>query len=293
MYFIAIEPIPLDKNGEIAKTFDYAVYSNSDGFDYPAILAVPVTNFLETLVSLLMSTPNMPMVLNLYKADEYVKITKRSAYENLNKENKKYELTNSSDKRLVDYVLNRNNIGYPLYSSSILNIYNIMEGGIDVGALFGLEPGKMLSKEHAKKIGMYMYETMVKVTGDIEDTEKLFQELFHIYQYTALPVVVDLLVRSFGEGSKCEFDNELKFNLEYIQSVHKNRQSIINYQNKIAEWIKGDMPNEEIVEIYENIQDEIIENRDVLEQLYFNRKIGRNDPCPCGSGKKYKKCHGK
>ena len=21
-------------------------------------------------------------------------------------------------------------------------------------------------------------------------------------------------------------------------------------------------------------------------------KIGRNDPCPCGSGKKYKKCHG-
>jgi hypothetical protein len=21
-------------------------------------------------------------------------------------------------------------------------------------------------------------------------------------------------------------------------------------------------------------------------------KLGRNDPCPCGSGKKYKKCHG-
>ena len=22
------------------------------------------------------------------------------------------------------------------------------------------------------------------------------------------------------------------------------------------------------------------------------KNIGRNDPCPCGSGKKYKKCHG-
>ena len=21
-------------------------------------------------------------------------------------------------------------------------------------------------------------------------------------------------------------------------------------------------------------------------------KVGRNDPCPCGSGKKYKNCHG-
>jgi preprotein translocase subunit SecA len=23
-----------------------------------------------------------------------------------------------------------------------------------------------------------------------------------------------------------------------------------------------------------------------------SEKVGRNDPCPCGSGKKYKKCHG-
>ena len=25
----------------------------------------------------------------------------------------------------------------------------------------------------------------------------------------------------------------------------------------------------------------------------FAQKVGRNDPCPCGSGKKYKQCHGK
>ena len=24
-----------------------------------------------------------------------------------------------------------------------------------------------------------------------------------------------------------------------------------------------------------------------------DRKVGRNDPCPCGSGKKYKQCHGR
>jgi preprotein translocase subunit SecA len=24
-----------------------------------------------------------------------------------------------------------------------------------------------------------------------------------------------------------------------------------------------------------------------------SEKVGRNDPCPCGSGKKYKRCHGK
>ena len=23
------------------------------------------------------------------------------------------------------------------------------------------------------------------------------------------------------------------------------------------------------------------------------KKVGRNEPCPCGSGKKFKQCHGK
>jgi preprotein translocase subunit SecA len=28
------------------------------------------------------------------------------------------------------------------------------------------------------------------------------------------------------------------------------------------------------------------------KQVINTAKVGRNDPCPCGSGKKYKKCHG-
>jgi preprotein translocase subunit SecA len=32
---------------------------------------------------------------------------------------------------------------------------------------------------------------------------------------------------------------------------------------------------------------------DVVKQVRRDEpKVGRNDPCPCGSGKKYKKCHG-
>ncbi len=29
------------------------------------------------------------------------------------------------------------------------------------------------------------------------------------------------------------------------------------------------------------------------EPVRVEKKVGRNDPCPCGSGKKYKQCHGK
>ncbi len=30
-----------------------------------------------------------------------------------------------------------------------------------------------------------------------------------------------------------------------------------------------------------------------VEPIHTDKAVGRNDPCPCGSGKKYKKCCGK
>jgi preprotein translocase subunit SecA len=26
---------------------------------------------------------------------------------------------------------------------------------------------------------------------------------------------------------------------------------------------------------------------------HLTQRVGRNDPCPCGSGKRFKQCHGK
>jgi preprotein translocase subunit SecA len=42
----------------------------------------------------------------------------------------------------------------------------------------------------------------------------------------------------------------------------------------------------------QNLQQEVANARKP-EPVKVGEKIGRNDPCPCGSGKKYKNCHGK
>ena len=43
-----------------------------------------------------------------------------------------------------------------------------------------------------------------------------------------------------------------------------------------------------------NIQNQSEDNQTKpIESLPINKKVGRNDPCPCGSGKKYKHCCGK
>ena len=33
--------------------------------------------------------------------------------------------------------------------------------------------------------------------------------------------------------------------------------------------------------------------RSITAPVQVEKKVGRNEPCPCGSGKKYKHCHGK
>ena len=66
------------------------------------------------------------------------------------------------------------------------------------------------------------------------------------------------------------------------------------YKNMVdakADWLY-ELPQ------WENIFDEDTRKRLYREQkqsgtIRKEKKIGRNDPCPCGSGKKYKKCCGK
>ena len=66
------------------------------------------------------------------------------------------------------------------------------------------------------------------------------------------------------------------------------------YKNMVdakADWLYG-LPQ------WEKIFDEETRKQFYLEAKKMNtvikpRKIGRNEPCPCGSGKKYKQCHGR
>ena len=39
----------------------------------------------------------------------------------------------------------------------------------------------------------------------------------------------------------------------------------------------------------QNFQSKVLNKRTPIK---VDKKVGRNEPCPCGSGKKYKKCHG-
>ena len=60
------------------------------------------------------------------------------------------------------------------------------------------------------------------------------------------------------------------------------QQLLVNFEN----WLKE---NKEKLETAQNIK---INQRQPTQREPVFKNVGRNDPCPCGSKKKFKKCHG-
>jgi len=62
---------------------------------------------------------------------------------------------------------------------------------------------------------------------------------------------------------------------------------------KFKFYTRKDIPNErldELREVGQKMLDLRIKN---YKRQNAVKKVGRNESCPCGSGKKYKRCHGK
>jgi preprotein translocase subunit SecA len=65
--------------------------------------------------------------------------------------------------------------------------------------------------------------------------------------------------------------------------------------------IQFDEPSEDAMQFqHPNVENAFADEEEVVDASFDNAtyeregdKVGRNDPCPCGSGKKYKHCHGK
>jgi preprotein translocase subunit SecA len=93
-----------------------------------------------------------------------------------------------------------------------------------------------------------------------------------------------------------------------INTANRILSSIINWRNNLPQWILKGHTSQFVFETYEkprfmkqppqitigpNMQKMGISlSQEKFNEMWKN-KVGRNDPCPCGSGKKFKHCCGK
>jgi len=97
----------------------------------------------------------------------------------------------------------------------------------------------------------------------------------------------DLLIDFFGEGPKAFYEDLEAAEQAAPDDMSRFKKCHIGYLDDIGEalsWMNFGTREDE--DIYPEVS-----NRPSAEPLLNPwRNVGRNDPCPCGSGKKYKKC---
>ena len=91
------------------------------------------------------------------------------------------------------------------------------------------------------------------------------------------------------KGGEIELENldensEIELDIDFEKLLYNMLAADAEYLYTLPQW-------EEVLEA-DKIK-EIVKAFKKSKTVVKGEKIGRNDPCPCGSGKKYKKCCGK
>ena len=120
--------------------------------------------------------------------------------------------------------------------------------------------------------------------GDDEKAEWLCEDIHGTCQFGAnMQVVLDVF-------------NDRGVSFDDMEQVNEVMKLVMDLSNNIRIWENNGYTPHEIFEKFEKphlrpLPDKPFEfgGSNVID-MNTRQKIGRNDPCPCGSGKKYKKC---
>jgi preprotein translocase subunit SecA len=93
---------------------------------------------------------------------------------------------------------------------------------------------------------------------------ELFASMLDRFKHVVITVLSRVQVRSEAE-------------IEALEAQRRQLESDMQFQHANASAMQGEASQEDHGTPY--VRD--------------GRKVGRNEPCPCGSGKKYKHCHGR
>ncbi len=84
----------------------------------------------------------------------------------------------------------------------------------------------------------------------------------------------------------------MRLDIEVSEEIHETKQHITEQSNYSKAMVE--VPVEDIRSGYEEaMQNSAAQAAPKQQPVVVEKTVGRNDPCPCGSGKKYKQCHGK
>ena len=140
----------------------------------------------------------------------------------------------------------------------------------------------LLSKEIISK---RLYDRLIDIIKNLKpDIQKVASTDLWVYTFWTSWASPDYLSEEDFEREKELFENSINKK----QALSEEVPEIDEFEDEWAE-------DEDLVQIEEISRDDIpkiINPTPFVGTVVNTEKTGRNEPCPCGSGKKYKKCCG-
>ena len=141
--------------------------------------------------------------------------------------------------------------------------------------------------EHKNPFYVQMRQFLEKVRKDDWD-EILHYMMYYIKDGFIMTQAINCLNDDFKLTESMKVKDAEQF-FKIYQNLHNSTHQWVNYG-----WSPNDLSTQRRQESIQN-NPYIIPFPKELAGMNFQQipKVGRNDPCPCGSGKKYKQCHGR
>lgn len=133
--------------------------------------------------------------------------------------------------------------------------------------------------DHPSEAILYLYEKSEDKEKFLEITREIINEVSEDYEFDSIPDIKSLNVYELLDFFKENYDSELTTYSLYTLKL------ISNSINELFEETEAAVA--ELADLFEKQKEKTCLKGEDFE---IPEKIGRNDPCYCGSGKKYKKC---
>lgn len=264
---------------------------------FAPIWAFPITDLKSAVVHALFTAPNLPEVLYIFDTEDYVRVDKVKHYQYISgNENVKIsdwlgtDVDDMHSEMLIDPIVAEGSIDIMLSVEMLQNfltgddlaiicpcfddIPNYVQKGIRDEIL-----SKPIFQFDYDKVDLEEFRINLGNKEVYKEYTRL-QTMFKLFCLTIYPFAVDICLNDGASTLK-------------ILSGHHNYNKLMEIQNEFSSWSRTDCKKEEYDRLFYKAMDYVIDNDDVLECIVKHRIPYPNDKCPCGSGLKFKKCHGR
>lgn len=259
-----------------------------------SVWAVPVTNLHDLFLALFCCAPNRMETLIFFESDRFLRIDKIKWYQAImdgepwNAHNPKDYISEDTDDLHSEFLVETIN---PEQIKMLVPIIEIGEAP-DILEYRGAKMDQNIENylmELAMAIIAKMHipveENMAfGMEREYAEYRGLMQPKKAAFEMVYLPIAFYLLTATGGS---------VTLNVRYLANmISYNAEKLLRLNNKFTMWSYDNCSIEGFNIVVAEMEHCIIDNEEIVERLIVGPKIERNELCPCGSGKKYKKCHG-